>query len=131
MNMKRFIFGLAFLVTMFAGCQTEPMNEPSITGSTAFKASAEVFVPQTKTSMTSDKHVVWSAGDQAAIFQGSTLADRYEATESSAGQGNAVFEIIADNSTVNGNFSAGTELPCNVAVYPYADTGCASIVKSS
>ena len=71
--------------------------------------------------MTSDKHVVWSAGDQAAIFQGSTLADRYEATESSAGQGNAIFEIIADNSTVNGNFSAGTELPCNVAVYPYAD----------
>jgi uncharacterized protein (TIGR02145 family) len=97
------------------------MNKPSIVGSTAFEASAEVFVPQTKTSMTSDKHVVWSAGDQAAIFQGSTLADRYEATESSAGQGNAVFEIIADNSTVNGNFSAGTELPCNVAVYPYAD----------
>ena len=121
MNMKRFIFGLAFLATMFAGCQTEPMNKPSIVGSTAFEASAEVFVPQTKTSMTSDKHVVWSAGDQAAIFQGSTLADRYEATESSAGQGNAVFEIIADNSTVNGNFSAGTELPCNVAVYPYAD----------
>ena len=119
--MKRFIFGLAFLATMFAGCQTEPMNKPSIVGSTAFEASAEVFVPQTKTSMTSDKHVVWSAGDQAAIFQGSTLADRYEATESSAGQGNAVFEIIADNSTVNGNFSAGTELPCNVAVYPYAD----------
>ena len=121
MNMKRFIFGLAFLATMFAGCQTEPMNEPSITGSAAFEALTEVFVPQTKTSMTSDKHVVWSAGDQAAIFQGSTLADRYEATESSAGQGNAIFEIIADNSTVNGNFSAGTELPCNVAVYPYAD----------
>ena len=120
--MKRSIYAFSLLAAIIIGCQTELVTDSFIGDKSAvFDASTEVFVPQTKTLMTADKHVVWSAGDQVAIFQGSTLPDRYEATWSSAGQGNAIFEIVADNSTVNGNFSAGTELPCNVAVYPYAD----------
>lgn len=121
MNMKRFIFGLAFLATMFAGCQTEPMNEPLITGSAAFEALTEVFVPQTKTSMTQDKQVVWSQNDRLAIFQGCTVADEFLITDSSDGKTSADFNIVSDNSEVNGSFSAGTEVPCNVAIYPYAD----------
>lgn len=119
--MKRFIFGLAFLATMFAGCQTEPMDKPSITGSAAFEASTEVFVPQAKTSMTQDKQVVWSQNDRLAIFQGCTVADEFLVTDSSAGKTNGTFNIVSDNSEVNGSFSAGTEVPCNVAIYPYAD----------
>ena len=119
--MKRFIFGLAFMATMFAGCQTEPMNEPSITGSAAFEASTEVFVSQTKTSMTQDKQVVWSQNDRLAIFQGCTVADEFLVTDSSDGKTNGTFNIVSDNSEVNGSFSAGTEVPCNVAIYPYAD----------
>ena len=122
MNMKRFIFGLAFLATMFAGCQTEPMDKPSITGSAAFEASTEVFVPQTKTSMTQDKQVVWSQNDRLAIFQGCTVADEFLVTDSSDGKTNANFNIVRGKSgDVNGGFSAGTEVPCNVAIYPYAD----------
>ena len=121
MNMKRFIFGLAFLATMFAGCQTEPMNESSITGSAAFEALTEVFVPQTKTSMTQDKQVVWSQNDRLAIFRGCTVADEFLVTDSSAGKTNGTFNIVSDNSELNGSFSAGTEAPCNVALYPYAE----------
>ena len=109
------------MATMFAGCQTEPMNEPSITGSAAFEASTEVFVSQTKTSMTQDKQVVWSQNDRLAIFQGCTVADEFLVTDSSDGKTNGTFNIVSDNSEVNGSFSAGTEVPCNVAIYPYAD----------
>lgn len=120
MNMKRSIFVLAFLATMFAGCQTEPMNEPLIVGSSVFDASTEVFRPQTKTSMTQDKQVVWSQNDRLAIFQGCTVADEFLVTDSSDGKTNGTFNIVSDNSEVNGSFSAGTEVPCNVAIYPYA-----------
>ena len=121
MNMKRSIFGLAFMATMFAGCQTEPMNETLIVGSSAFDASTEVFVPQTKTSMTQDKQVVWSQNDKIAIFQGCTVADEFLVTDSSDGKTNGTFNIVRDNSEVNGSFSAGTEVSRNVAFYPYAE----------
>ena len=118
--MKRFIFGLTFLATMFAGCQTEPLNEPLIVGSSVFDASTEVFVPQTKTSMTSDRLVVWSRNDRLAIFQGSTVADEYLVSDASVGNTNATFNIVTDNKEINGSFSAGTEVACNIAFYPYS-----------
>ena len=86
-----------------------------------FTASVESFDSQTKTFMTPEKHVVWSQNDRLAIFQGSTLADEYKVTDESAGKTNGTFSIVSDGSSLNGDFSAGTELPCNVAFYPYAD----------
>ena len=120
--MKRVILVLAILATIVAGCHTEPMTEQMSSDKvTAFEASTEVFSSHTKTTMTSDKKIVWSADDEIAIFQGSTLADRYVVSESGVGQSNAIFNMVNDNSSVNGSFSAGTELPCNVALYPYFD----------
>jgi hypothetical protein len=107
---------------IFAGCQIESINEPSrLDKSTVYEASTEVFTPQTKTSMTSDKQLVWSQNDRLAIFQCCTVADEFLVTDSSAGKTNGTFNIVSDNSEVNGSFSAGTEVPCNVAIYPYAE----------
>lgn len=121
-TMKKPIFVFISLMGIFAGCQIESINEPSrLDKSAVYEASTEVFTPQTKTSMTSDKQVVWSQNDRLAIFQGCTVADEFLVTDSSAGKTNASFNIVRDNSDVNGSFSAGTEVPSNVAIYPYAD----------
>ena len=120
--MKKSIFIFISLMGIFAGCQIESVNEPSrLDKSTVYEASTEVFTPQTKTSMTSDKQVVWSQNDRLAIFQGCTVADEFLVTDSSDGKTSADFNIVSDNSEVNGSFSAGTEVPCNVAFYPYAE----------
>ena len=69
---------------IFAGCQIESINEPSrLDKSTVYEASTEVFTPQTKTSMTSDKQVVWTQNDRLAIFQGCAVADEFLVTDSS------------------------------------------------
>lgn len=117
-KMKRVILVLAILATIVAGCHTEPMTEQMSSDKvTAFEASTEVFSSQTKTTMTSDKKIVWSADDEIAIFQGSTLADEYKVSDASAGRANATFTKVA---TSGDDYNAGMELPCNVAFYPYS-----------
>lgn len=102
-----------------ASCQK---NEelPIVSEKEVFTASVESFDAQTKTSMTPDRQVVWSQDDRLAIFQGSTLADEYKVTDAGEGNANATFVLVTDNSEVNGDFSAGVELPRNIALYPYA-----------
>lgn len=120
MNMKYRSLILALSAIFMAGCQfLETSNQ--IIDEVPFTASSESFQPQTKTSMTQDRQVVWSQGDRLAIFQGATIADEYLVTDASAGKTNATFNIVNGNSQLNGSFSAGTEVSCNVALYPYAE----------
>ena len=85
MNMKYRSLILVLSAIFMAGCQSlETSNQ--ITDEVPFKASSESFQPQTRTSMNSEKQVVWSLGDHLAIFQGSTLANEYRVSESSAGK---------------------------------------------
>lgn len=118
--MKKITFMLAMSALVLASCQK---NEelPLASENEVFTASVESFDAQTKTSMTQDRRVVWSQDDRIAIFQGSTAADEYKATDASAGKSNATFDIVSDNSEVNGSFSAGVEVSRNIALYPYAD----------
>ena len=115
--MKKITLSLALAAIAVASCQKP---ETSLPVSEQFTATVESFESQTKTSMTSEKYVVWSQNDRLAIFQGSTLADEYKVADASVGNANGTFSIVTDASEVNGDFSAGTELPCNVAFYPYA-----------
>ena len=109
------------MAAIAAACQQEELvPEMPQASSEDYTASVESFESQTKTSMTSEKYVVWSQNDRLAIFQGSTLADEYKVTDASVGNANGTFSIVNDASDINGDFSAGTELPCNVAIYPYA-----------
>ena len=115
--MKKITLSLALAAIAVASCQKP---ETSLPVSEQFTATVESFESQTKTSMTSEKYVVWSQNDRLAIFQGSTLADEYKVADASVGNAIGTFSIVTDASEVNGDFSAGTELPCNVAFYPYA-----------
>ena len=117
--MKKIVLALA-AVAVLAGCQ-KPEVEVPVESNDVFTASVEEFGAQTKTALASGNHVVWSAGDHIAIFQGSTLANEYEITESSAGKANATFTRVMSSGN---DFYAGTELPCNVAFYPYAEGLC-------
>lgn len=114
--MRNLFISLAAMVLLVAGCQKPELDGPVMDEST-FVASVEVFGSQTKTAMTSDNQIVWSSGDRVVIFQGRTVADEYEIDESCVGKSNATFNPVAGE----GNSSAGSELPCNVAFYPYAD----------
>lgn len=114
--MKKIVIALA-AAAVLAGCQ-KPEVECPVESNEVFTASVEDFGAQTKTALAPGNHVVWSAGDHLAIFQGSTLANEYEITESSAGKANATFTRVMSSGN---DFYAGTELPCNVAFYPYAE----------
>lgn len=117
--MKKIAFMLALSVAVLTSCQK---NEETalVLENEVFTASVESFDAQTKTSMTQDRQVVWSQDDRLAIFQGSTLADEYKVTDAGEGNANATFVLVTDNSEVNGDFSAGVEVPRNIAFYPYA-----------
>ena len=117
-TMKKITLSLAVAVIALASCQKP---EAALSVAEQFSALVESFESPTKTSMTPEKYVVWSQNDRLAIFQGSTLADEYKVSDASVGKANGTFSIVADDSNINGDFSAGTGLPCNVALYPYAD----------
>ena len=119
--MKKSFITLASVAAIAVGCQVESIGEAGTSdGASSFEVATEVFTPSTKTLMTAERTVVWSAGDRLAIFQGSTVADEYVVTSESVGKTNGNVTIVEDNSTVNGDFTTGTELSCNVAYYPYS-----------
>ena len=119
--MKRIIISMLIASALF-GCQEQIEELDSASKAEVFEAYIEEFTTATKTSLTQTNNVVWSENDHVAIFQGSSIADKYKVTSSSVGSTNGKFTIEADNSgEVNGDFVSGNEFPTNVALYPYAD----------
>ena len=119
--MKKIVIALAAAAAaMLAGCQ-KPEVEGPVESKDVFTASVEEFDAQTKTSMTENRRIVWSAGDRLSIFQGSTIADEYVLADGSAGLIGGSFKWAGRDNEVNSDFGAGFELPCNVAFYPYAE----------
>ena len=96
----------------FAACQKENISEDPGTTSSDFVAYSESDA-SAKTSMDTNFNVLWSQGDEVSIFVGSTINQRFRTT--SYGSTSTPMELIDD-----GGFVAGSELPCNVAVYPYS-----------
>lgn len=113
--MKRITLSLAVMAIAAASCQKP---EAAFPVAEQFTATVESFESPTKTSMTPEKYVVWSQNDRLAIFQGSTLADEYKIDDASAGKANATFNKVT---TAGDGFYAGTEILCNVALYPYEE----------
>lgn len=107
------------MAVTLAGCQeTIVLSEKVET----FEAIVEGFEGNTKTSIDNQKNILWSENDRLAIFQGCSVADKYQVTAETAGTGNGTFELIADNSgDVNDDFNSGVEIATNIALYPYAD----------
>lgn len=119
--MKKIIIS-ALLMAALTGCQETIENVAPAAKAEVFEAVVEEFTADTKTSLTGLNNVVWSEGDNIAIFQGCSVADRYQVTDATAGTGNGKFTIVSDNSgEVNGDFSSGVEIATNIAFYPYAE----------
>ena len=114
--MKKFLFILASAAYLAAGCQDE-VNPADLSNETNFLAIVEGLGEDSKTSIDADFNLEWSEGDQLAIFQACQIADKYQIKDTERGE----FEIVEDNSEINGNFNAGFEIATNIALYPYMD----------
>lgn len=110
---------LAAVAAVFAGCQKPELEVAPVEVKEAFTATVEEF-GQTKTALEGN-HVVWSAEDQLAIFQGFGVADQYEIADAYAGSSSAKF--VHKTSGLGDDFFGGVEMndPRNVAFYPYAE----------
>ena len=118
--MKKSIFSVLMTAIMMIGCQVNEVNSEMVSSDNAFTTEMETFGDQTKTSMTSDLEVVWSKGDQLTIFRGSYLGNRYQIDDQFVGKPYGDFKLVGEGSSGN-DFSSGTELPANVAIYPYKE----------
>ena len=119
--MKKVFMSLAAVAAVFAGCQKPEFDvQVQEVVKDAFTASVENFEGKTKTVL-DGKQVLWSTGDQLAIFQGSTVADKYVLADGADGLATGRFEYAGGAGEVNGDFFAGTEIDRNVALYPYAE----------
>lgn len=133
--MKNTTLPAAMLTILLCSCQPELAEQtvPDGTLSSEFSAQTEMLDAQTRTSLDSNGSVVWSAGDQLAIFQGSSIADRYQVQDSDDGNTNATFSIVKESGSLDGDFTGGTEIPfdTNVAVYPYeSDLACVPVTDA-
>lgn len=118
--MKKLMFALLALGLFAGSCQMTEVRNDIIGTENIFAAEIENFGGQTKTSMTPELDVVWSEGDQLTIFRGNYLGDRYQIADQYAGKPYGEFQLIAEEAE-DDSFSSGTELPANVAIYPYKE----------
>ena len=80
-----------------------------------FYATTESYNPQTKTSLNLSGNVLWKTGDQVSIFNVSTINQQYQVTDQSDGKTSAsLYQVTTPG------FVAGTDLPTNIAYYPYS-----------
>ena len=116
------IFLLISIPIAIVSCQENLEETVHSAQATAFTAELEVFDAATKTSMDNLRNITWSENDQLAIFQGCSIADKYQVTDESVGTGNGSFTLVSDNSgDVNDDFTSGVEIATNIALYPYSD----------
>lgn len=131
--MQKRLLSISLLCLAIAGCQQEFVETaPDVKEPPVFISETEEFESGTKTALNSNRSVVWCAGDQLAIFQGSTIADKYQVRDSDAGNTNAHFSYVRGQGNVNDDFYAGTEtqIGTNIAIYPYEeDLSCAPIYE--
>ena len=121
MDMKKIVFTV-FMISALLGCQKGIDNEMPVGNIQDFEAVTEDFSALSKTGMDELRNVIWSEGDLLAIFQGCTMADKYQVSDASVGKSNGTFKIVSDDSSdINGDFSSGGEIATNIAVYPYSD----------
>lgn len=123
--MKKIIVSLAMAAALLAGCQKSEMVDPLESVESVmpvakqFVATVEDYDSDTKTSMNSNREVLWSKGDRLAIFDGSTLGSEFVLADECDGQQTGVFNLVS-NASLGDAFFAGTEMSCTIALYPYS-----------
>ena len=113
-TLKNLIAAASAAVFVLAGCQEEIFNQP--VESDNYYASAEAFTADTKTALGQGRSVVWSSGDQIAIFEGTSAGKAYKVTDASVGSGTGEFTLVKNLCT-----DATAEIPENaIAIYPFS-----------
>lgn len=118
--MRKLTISLVAMALLFAGCQKPELECPQET-KVEFSSQVESFGYQTKTALNSEEQMVWSEGDCLSIFQGGSIADQYELKENCTGSTTGSFRWVFRDNSLNSDFDASMEIPCNVAFYPYAE----------
>lgn len=113
--MKKFLIPLACLA-MVAGCQEIVVPEEGPSGLT-FTSTMEDFSAGTKTSLFENRLVHWSQDDAIALFNGLSLADKYQVDDASVGTTEGRFTLTASNP----DSGSAIGIHSNVAVYPYQE----------
>ena len=106
--MKKFIISILACMSLFA-CQQE-INLPE---GDLYTASVENL--STKTSLSHDNMIYWSAEDEVLIFEKSTVSKRYKVIDETAGSTDCSLKYV--QSSTNSKVDA---LNHNVALYPYS-----------
>lgn len=118
--MKRLLTLLAGAALFAVGCQEETAH-PVDNNSSAFTAVTEDFAVNSKTSIDTDRNILWSKNDQIAIFMDSQTATMFELADETAGTSKGKFTLVG---TQNGKEDSDR----NVAIYPYQnDIICSSV----
>ena len=113
-TLKNLIAAASAAVFVLAGCQEEIFNQP--VESDNYYASAEAFTADTKTALGQGRSVVWSSGDQIAIFEGTSAGKAYKVTDASVGSGTGEFTLVKNLCT-----DATAEISENaIAIYPFS-----------
>lgn len=115
--MKKILSVILVLAAMIS-CQRTDLEENSASYP-QFSAEMESFGTVTKTYVDYNYNVKWLDGDEVGIFQGSTIASKYIVRPSLNGSNASLYRSNDWMDEYNPTFSAGTELPTNVAFYPY------------
>ncbi len=126
--MVRFRYILMLILLAATSCrQHEPLIEQELSNGPEFTAQIEEFDVPSKTLLANGNSVVWSSGDQIAIFQGASVADRYQVKEDNVGTKKGAFAIGAK---AEGN--SATTFQTNIALYPYEEgLECTTVIEDS
>ena len=122
--MKKFCFYIALSVmAVVTGCQMEEMAAPESNGSVmeVYALIEDMVDADTRTYM-DGVEVLWSSGDQIAVFLKNTLRKRFTVTPESVGGKDATF-LYDSEYVMMGNNAA---ISNNVAYYPFCDVTCAA-----
>ena len=112
--MRNLLILSAAAVLIAVGCQEEAADPTGQHGGSVFTAKTEGFAVDSKTAMDADRNILWSEGDQIAIFMDSPTASLFEVTHETAGTSQGKFTLVG---TQNGKADSDR----NVAVYPYQE----------
>lgn len=112
--MKKTIYAMTIL-TLACGCQQEEMNPLEESAKGALHAKIENLA--SKTTLSSDNHVLWEASDMVAVFDCSTLNTAYKVVKGTEGSDSCDLEAAGASE----GFTGGTELGHKVAYYPYSE----------
>lgn len=118
--MRNLLILSAAAVLIAVGCQEEASDPTGQHGGSVFTAKTEGFAVDSKTAMDADRNILWSEGDQIAIFMDSPTASLFEVTDETVGTSEGKFTLVGDQ---NGKADSDK----NVAIYPYQEsTECIS-----